>query len=67
MIAKAGPADRTATPRSPPDLLVAISASLHLVHLLVLGADVAEDLQFRGSRGGQASDWPLCAPCFAVI
>ena len=48
-------------------LLLAISASLHLFDLLVLGADVAEDLQFRGSRGGQASDWPRFAPCFAVI
>jgi hypothetical protein len=48
-------------------LVLAISASLHLVDLLVLGVDVAEDLQFRGSRGGQASDWPRCAPCFAVI
>ena len=47
-------------------LHVAISASLHLVDLLVLGGDVAEDLQFRGSRSGQASDWPRCAPCFAV-
>ena len=35
-------------------LLVATSASLHLVDLLILGANVAEDLQFRGSRGGQA-------------
>ncbi len=35
-------------------LLFAISASLHLLDLLVLGADVAEDLQFgmRGSRIG---------------
>jgi hypothetical protein len=32
------------------DLLLAISASLHLVDLLVLGADVVEDLQFHGSR-----------------
>ena len=47
--------------------LFATSASLHLVDLLVFGADVAEDLQFRGSRGGQASDWPGCAPCLAVI
>ena len=42
-------------------------ASLHLVDLLVLGADVAEVLQFRWSRGGQASDWPRRAPCFALI
>ena len=58
---KAGPG-----PSVPRHLLVAICASLHLVDLLVLGADVAEDLRFRGSRGGQASDWPRCAPCFAV-
>jgi hypothetical protein len=33
-------------------LLVATSASRHVVDLLVLAADVAEALQFRGSRGG---------------
>ena len=32
-----------------------------------IAADDAEDLQFRGSRGGSASDSPRCAPCFAVI
>jgi hypothetical protein len=54
-------------PRMATHLVFAISASLHLVDLLILGANVAEDLQFRGSRGGQASDWPRWSPCFAVI
>ena len=62
VITKAEPADRR-----PPDVLVAISASRHMVDLLVLAADDAEDLQFRGSRGGSVSDWPRCAPCLALI
>jgi hypothetical protein len=33
-------------------LLFATSASGHVVDRLVLAADVAEALQFRGSRGG---------------
>jgi hypothetical protein len=42
-------------------------ASRHVVDLFVRAADVAEALQFRGSRGWYASDWPRCAPCFALI
>ena len=38
----------------------AISAPIHLVDLLILGANVAEDPQFRESRAASVSDWPQC-------
>ena len=54
-------------PDRPGPAVVATSASRQVVDLLVLAADDAEDLQIRRSRGGSASDWPRCAPCFALI
>jgi hypothetical protein len=40
------------SPRGAAHLPFATSASRHVVDLLVLAANVAEALQFRGSRGG---------------
>jgi len=50
-----------------PALVLAISASLHLVDPLVLATEDAKDLQVHESRDGSASDCRRCALCFAII
>lgn len=57
---------QVSTPRIATHLVFAISASRHMVDLLVLAADDDEDLQSRRSKGRSASDWPRYAPCFAL-